>query len=122
MSHPKNTSPKVSLTRRKQRKMLYTSTGDARKKMVSSGFSKDLRKKYGCRRTMLFVGDTVEVMKGEFHKSAGKVVEINYEKMKAYVDSCTRTKCTGGTAQVAIHPSNLRITEVAVVEGRRIQP
>ena len=109
---------KVSTLRRKQRKMLYTSTGDARIKHVSSQFSKDLRKEHGIKRAVLAVNDVVEITVGKFKGKTGKVVEINYEKMKAYVEDCTVNRSTGGTAQVPFDASNFRIIELAMDEKR----
>ncbi|OQS54202.1 rpl24p [Ecytonucleospora hepatopenaei] len=113
--------PKVSQLRRKQRKRLFTCTGEERKKKVSSQLSQELRKVYGLRRTKLAENDIVEICVGKFKGKSGKVIEINYEKLKVCVEDCTVNRSTGGTANVPIDPSNLKITELSMNDERKAE-
>lgn len=118
-SYRKPSNPSVSLSRRKQRKALYTCTGEARLKRISSPLSKELRKTYEIRRTIIHKDDVVTVTVGKFKGKSGKVAGINMDKMRITVEDCTAVKSTGGTVLVPIDPSNVVITELALSDDRK---
>jgi ribosomal protein uL24 len=51
-------------------------------------------------------------MNGEFKNQKGKVSEINYYKLKVYVEGIQRQKKDGTKVNIPLDPSNLQVTEV----------
>jgi large subunit ribosomal protein L24 len=105
----------------KQRKFLYTAPLHARRKLLSSHLSKELRQKYTRRSMPLRKGDEVEVMVGEFKKKKGKISKIDIKKYKVYVEGMLVKKTTGIEVQAALHPSNLKIINLGLEDKRRIK-
>ena len=108
---------KGSKQARKQRKYRYNAPLHIRQKMISSNLSKELRKKYGRRNIELRKGDKVKVMRGEFKKKEGKIIDVDMKKLKVYVDTVQISKKDGSKINPPIDPSNLQIIEL--VEDRR---
>lgn len=108
---------KGSKQRRKQRKYRHNAPLHIRQKMISANLNKELRKKYGKRNIELRKDDKVRVMRGEFTKKEGKIIEINMKKLKVYVDTVQIAKKDGSKTNPPIDPSNLQIIEL--VEDRR---
>ena len=108
---------KGSKQRRKQRKYRHNAPLHIRQKMISANLNKELRKKYGQRNIELRKDDKVRVMRGEFTKKEGKIIEINMKKLKVYVDTVQITKKDGSKINPPIDPSNLQIIEL--IEDRR---
>ena len=103
---------KASKQARKQRKFRFQAPSSVRRKMLSSNLSEDLRKKLGKRSAPLRKGDTIRIMNGEFKNQKGKVSEINYYKLKVYVEGIQRQKKDGTKVNIPLDPSNLQVTEV----------
>ena len=66
---------------RKQRKYRANATLHIRHKMISSNFSKELKKRYGKRNFPIRKGDNVKIMKGEFKGKTGKIDIINFPRV-----------------------------------------
>nr|AJS12217.1 50S ribosomal protein L24, large subunit ribosomal protein L24 [uncultured archaeon] len=79
---------------------------------MSSHLSKELRKKYGKRSIGLRKGDRVKVISGKFRKHEGKVENINLKKTYVFVSGLESMKKDGIKKLLALHPSNLMITEL----------
>jgi len=94
---------------RKQRKFRYTAPLHIRRKLVSAHLSKELREKYKRRAIPIRKGDEVEIMRGKFKKKTGKILRVDLKEYKVYIEGMTRKRTVGTEAQVAFHPSNLRI-------------
>lgn len=106
---------------RKQRKFLYTAPLHIRRKLLSGHLSKELRQKYKFRSFPVRKGDEVEVMRGEYKKKAGKISRVDYKKYKVYVEGVTIKSTTGTEKQVALHPSNLKITSLNLDDKKRVK-
>ena len=63
----------VTSSRRKCRKAHFTAHSTLRYKLMSSGLSKDLRKKHGVRSMPVRKDDEVSIVKGSFKGNKGKV-------------------------------------------------
>lgn len=106
---------------RKQRKYRFTSPLHVKHKFVNSHLSKELRKKYGKRSIGLRKGDKVKVMKGEFKKHEGKVEAISLKKTRIFVSGIETAKKDGSKKPLALHPSNLMITELSLDDKLRVE-
>lgn len=103
---------KGSRKQRKQRKYIFNAPLHIKQKFMSSHLSKELRKKYGKRSIGLRKGDKVKVVRGEFRKHEGKVENINLKNTHVFVSGVELTKKDGTKKLLALHPSNLMITEL----------
>ena len=97
---------------RKQRKALYTMPHHLRHKLLSAPLSKELRAKYGFRSLPVRVGDRVRVMRGDFKGIEGKVIRVDRERGRVYIDTVTRPKVDGTPVNVPIHASKVVIVEL----------
>ena len=97
---------------RKQRKALYTMPHHLRHKLLSAPLSKELRAKYGFRSLPVRVGDRVRVMRGDYKGIEGKVIRVDRERGRVYIDTVTRTKVDGTPVNVPIHASKVMIIEL----------
>jgi large subunit ribosomal protein L24 len=64
-------------------------------------------------------GDLVRIMRGQFRDTEGKIVSIDYSKIRVYVDSATTTKADGKEVQIPMHPSNLMLVKLEIDDERR---
>lgn len=103
---------KSSKKPRKQRKYRIGAPLHIRHKFVSSALSKDLRKKYGRRSIGLRKGDKVKITAGKFKKHAGNVDRIDLKKTRVFVSGVELAKRDGTKKLLAMHPSNIMITEL----------
>lgn len=96
----------------KQRKLLFNAPLHRRSKIMSVHLSKELREKYGVRSIPIRRGDKVRVLRGDARGVEGRVVKVDRENYRVYIDSVTREKQSGETIHVPIHYSNLMIVEL----------
>ena len=104
---------------RKQRKYRANAPLHVKHKMISSNFSKELRKKHGKRNFPVRKGDNIRIMKGEFKGKTGKIDTINLKKMKIVIEGIYRTKKDGTKVSVYFDPSNLQIKELNLEDIKR---
>ena len=110
---------KSSKKPRKQRKYRLAAPLHIKQKFVQSHLSKDLRKKYGKRSIGLKKGDKVKVMLGKFKKHEGKVEKVDMKKTRIFVNGVEIPKRDGTKKMLALHPSNLMITELNLEDKLR---
>lgn len=103
---------KKSKKQRKQRKYRLNAPLHIRQKFVHSHLSKDLSKEYNKRNISLRKGDKVKIMCGKFKKYEGKVEKIDLRKTRVFVNGVEITKRDGTKKLLALHPSNLMVTEL----------
>ncbi len=103
---------KSSKKPRKQRKYRIFAPVHTKQKFVHSHLSRELRKKYGKRNIGLRKGDKVKVLRGNFRKHEGKVENIDLKGTRIFVSGIEITKRDGAKKLLALHPSNLMITEL----------
>ncbi len=89
--------------------------------MMRAVLDKPLKKKYNRKNFGLRKGDTVKIMRGNFKKKEGKVLEINLRKLKILVDGIQTSKKDGTKVNVWLEPSNLKIKELNLDDKRRKQ-
>ena len=110
---------KSSRKPRKQRKYRLNAPLHIKQKFMQSHLSKDLRKKYGKRSVGARKGDRVKIMHGKFKKHEGKIEGIDMKKTRVFVNGAELTKRDGTKKSLALHPSNLMITELNLEDKMR---
>lgn len=103
----------------KQRKYRMNAPMHIKQKFVHCHLSSELRKKYSMRNTSLRKGDKVRIMRGKLKKHEGKVESIELKECKVFVSGSEITKKDGSKRMIAIHPSNLMITELGLDDKLR---
>lgn len=96
----------------KQRKYRAGSPLHIKQKLIHAHLSKDLRKKYQKRSIGLSKGDKVKIIVGKHKRHEGKIESINLKKSRIFVNGVETTKRDGTKKQIALHPSNLVVTEL----------
>lgn len=104
---------------KKQRKYRIGAPLHIKQKLIHGHLSKDLRKKYGKRSIGLRKGDKVKITVGKFRKHEGKIGGINLKKSQIFVDGAEITKRDGTKKSIALHPSNLVVTELNIDDKLR---
>ncbi|GIU68418.1 MAG: 50S ribosomal protein L24 [Candidatus Pacearchaeota archaeon] len=112
---------KESKQPRKQRKFLYNAPQHIKRKFLSATLSKELRKKYGIRSIPIRKNDVVIVMRGRFKNKKGKVLKVDYKKLKIEIEGIQIKKSDGSKVNVKIHPSNVKILELNLDDSRRVK-
>ncbi|MDD5133384.1 MAG: 50S ribosomal protein L24 [Candidatus Nanoarchaeia archaeon] len=114
-----STSWKSSKQPRKQRKYRYNAPLHIKGKFLNVHLSKDLKKKYNKRSIRIRKGDTVKVMKGQFKKISGKIVNVNLRKCKVTIENVQHIRRDGTKSYYPIYPSNLMITSLNLDDKKR---
>ncbi|MDF1541093.1 MAG: 50S ribosomal protein L24 [Candidatus Thorarchaeota archaeon] len=104
---------------RKQRRLIYKSPLHTHKKMLKCRLDEFLREEYAMRSLVPKKGDLVRIMRGQFRDTEGKIVGIDYGKIRIYVDSSTTTKADGKEVQIPMHPSNLMLVKLELDDDRK---
>ncbi len=110
----------ASVQPRKQRKYRYNAPFHIRHKFLSAHLSKELRKKYGKRSLPLRKGDEVLVMRGNFAKKKAKVVSVNLQNTRVYLEGLQRTKRDGTKVSVNFKPHILQIVALFTEDKGRL--
>jgi large subunit ribosomal protein L24 len=99
----------------KQRNQTERAPLHKRQRQVRATLSDDLREQYGKRNVRVNVGDTVEVMRGDFAGEEGEVMEVDL----IYVEGVTLEKADGEEVPRALDTSNVRVTELNLEDDVR---
>ena len=104
---------------RKQRKYRFKAPLHVKQKFMTVSLSQELRKKTGTRNAIVRVGDKVKVLRGQFRKKTGKVMETDLKKSKVVVEGIEQIKKDGSKATYPLNPTNLMITELNLEDKKR---
>ncbi|MHC3437991.1 50S ribosomal protein L24 [Natrialbaceae archaeon A-gly3] len=104
---------------RKQRNETESAPLHQRHAQLHATLAEDLREEYDTRRTRVNVGDTVEVMRGDFAGEEGEVVRADLEDGVVHVEDVTVETADGEEVPRPVDASNLRITELDLEDERR---
>ncbi len=107
-----STTWKSSVKPSRQRKYRAKAPLHLKQKLVNVHLSKELRAKHKKRAVAVRKGDKVAIIKGAFSKQSGKVERVDLKKTEVYVAGIERPRRDGTKAKIAVHPSNLVITEL----------
>ena len=116
-----STKWKASKKPRKQRKFRANAPLHLKKKFMSVGLSKELKKKYSKRNIPVKKGDAVKIMRGKFKGKKGKVLEVKLKVGKIIIEGIQVKKQDGSNVAVKIQPSNLQITELNLDDKNRVK-
>jgi len=106
---------------RKQRKYRHNAPLHVRHKFLNAHLSTELRKKHGKRSAPIRKGDEVLIMRGNFAKKKGKVLEIDLKKSRLTIENINRTKKDGTKVNVYFNPSNLQIDSLNLEDSKRLK-
>lgn len=103
----------VSKQPQKQRLRIYTAPLHRRHRFFSAPLSKELREKYGFRSLPVRKGDKVRILRGDFKKLEGEIIEVNTKDQVIKVSGASVKKADGSEVPRPIHPSNVMIVKLA---------
>ncbi|ADJ14408.1 50S ribosomal protein L24 [Halalkalicoccus jeotgali] len=95
---------------RKQRNDAQNAPLHERHKQLHATLDGDLREEHGTRRTRVNVGDTVQIMRGDFAGETGEVVAVDLKRGVVHVEDAVLEKADGEEVPRPMEASNLRIT------------
>jgi large subunit ribosomal protein L24 len=101
------------------RRNMYNAPNHKKRKFISAPLSPSLRAEHGTRSMTVVVDDTVSITKGDRKLSEGRVLRVNVEKKKIYIEGVTRTRMDGSTVQIPIRAENVIITRLNLNDQRR---
>ncbi|AHG04467.1 50S ribosomal protein L24 [Halobacterium sp. DL1] len=105
----------------KQRNRTERASLHERHKQVRAHLSEDLREEYGQRRVRVNVGDTVEVMRGDYAGEEGEVIDVDLRDASVSVEDVTVEKADGEEVPRAMDASNLRVTDLDLEDDVRAE-
>ena len=110
---------KSSIQTRKQRKYRYNAPNHIKHRFMSATLSKELKETHNIRNVPVRLGDTVEIIAGQFKGSQGKIAKVSLAKTKVYIEGITQIKRDGTAVMYPIHPSNVKITKLDLTDELR---
>ncbi|MEK6820832.1 MAG: 50S ribosomal protein L24 [archaeon] len=111
----------VSKNPAKQRLAIYEADIRQRKALMSVHLSKELHTKHGKRQTTVRVGDTVKILRGDYHGKTGTVQQVDHNRTKVFIQGIMHKKTDGKEAFIAFQPSNLMLTSVDTKDKKRFK-
>ncbi|MEM1971646.1 MAG: 50S ribosomal protein L24 [Candidatus Anstonellales archaeon] len=103
--------------RSKVRKMLYNAPIHIRNKFLNVPVDKALVDKFG-KTTRVRIGDVVRIMRGDFAKKEGKVVELNTKRGTVHIEGVVRKNASGKEVYVPIHASKIMLIKRGEDNGK----
>ncbi|MCC6042991.1 MAG: 50S ribosomal protein L24 [Candidatus Verstraetearchaeota archaeon] len=97
---------------RRQRRFLYQAPNHIRHKLMSAHLSEELKKQYPFRSLPVRTGDVVMVMRGDHKGHTGKVIRLDHEKYRIYIEGLVRKKADGSEVPIPVHPSKVQIIKL----------
>ncbi len=97
----------------KQRKSRFAASMHERKKLLRAGLSKELRDKLktSMRTALINKGDTVKILAGKHKGKTGKVLDVDYNYLKIFVEGVLQRDAKGTEKPFPFDVSNLQITD-----------
>jgi large subunit ribosomal protein L24 len=81
--------------------------------------SKDLKKELGKRAVIVRKGDKVKIVRGDQKKKEGKIVNVEYETGRIFVEKIVRKKADGTEIPIPINTSNAIVVELDQTDEKR---
>lgn len=104
---------------RKQRKYRRNAPLHIVSNFLNVHLSKELRKKYLRRAIRVRKGDTVKILRGQFKKKNGKVVDVSMIRRKVFVEGIQQIRKDGTKSFYPLEPSNLMIISLDLDDKKR---
>nr|GEY10331.1 60S ribosomal protein L26-1 [Tanacetum cinerariifolium] len=112
-------NPRVTSSRRKNRKAHFTAPSSVRRVLMSAPLSTELRSKYNVRSIPVRKDDEVLVTRGTYKGREGKVTQVYRRKWVIHVERITREKVNGQTVNVGVNPSKVVVTKLKLDKDRK---
>ncbi|KFK28436.1 hypothetical protein AALP_AA8G514400 [Arabis alpina] len=112
-------NPRVTSSRRKNRKAHFSAPSSVRRVLMSSPLSNELRQKYNVRSMPIRKDDEVMVVRGTFKGREGKVMQVYRRKWVIHIERITREKVNGTTVNVGVNASNVVIQKLRLDKDRK---
>ncbi|NQT07955.1 50S ribosomal protein L24 [Candidatus Bathyarchaeota archaeon] len=103
----------------KNRKRRFNAPNHVRRKFLSAPLSPSLKIEYGARSIPVRRDDTVTITKGDRKLTEGKVLRVDSERSKIYIEGVTRNRMDGSMVQIPIRPENVMITRLELGDDKR---
>lgn len=103
----------------KNRKRRFNAPNHIRRKFLSAPLSPSLKIEYGARSMPVRRDDTVTITKGDRKLTQGKVIRVDSERSKIYIEGVTRNRMDGSMVQIPIRPENVMITRLELGDDKR---
>lgn len=103
----------------KQIKRMHNAPLHIKRKWISAHLDENLLLKYDKRAISVIKGDTVRVMRGNFHGHEDKVAKVNTKKNTLEIEGITTSKADGNKIAKPIHHSNVMITKLNLTDKWR---
>jgi large subunit ribosomal protein L24 len=103
----------------KNRKRRFNAPNHVRRKFLSAPLSPSLKIEYGARSMPVRRDDTVTITKGDRKLTEGKVLRVDSERSKIYIEGVTRNRMDGSMVQIPIRPENVMITRLELGDDKR---
>lgn len=97
---------------RKQRKRLHAAPLHVRHKHLAAPLSLELRQKHGLRSIPVRKGDKVRVMRGDFMKLEGDVLEVDTKRRRIIVAGAATRKADGTEVPRPVSPSKVMVIKI----------
>ncbi len=111
---------KKSYKPKKMRKRNFTAPKHKKSKMLSSHLSEKLSTELKCRSLAVRKNDIVKLIRGEFKGKEGKILRVDLEGHKIFVEKVIRKKSNGEEFEVAIDPSKVILVDLDKSDKRRL--
>ena len=109
----------VTASKRKNRKKLFQSHSNQRRKIMSSLLSKSLKEKYKIKSLPIRKDDEVKITRGLMKGKVGKIVQCHRKNFSIYIDKITRIKTGKSMSYLPISPSNVIIIGLSITNERK---
>ncbi|WP_115865361.1 50S ribosomal protein L24 [Halorussus litoreus] len=104
---------------RKQRNQTEAASLHERHDQVMATLADDLCEEFDTRSVRVNVGDTVEVMRGDFAGEEGEVIDVDLRDAVVHVEDVTVEKADGEDVPRPLDASNLRVTDLDLEDDVR---
>jgi|SRR6056297_2882810 len=105
----------------KQRTRTERASLHEKQDQVRATLADDLREEYGQRNVRVNVGDTVEVMRGDYAGEDGEVVDVDLRDAEVFVEGVTVEAADGEETPRPVDSSNLRVTDLDLEDDVRAE-
>ncbi|MBN1193878.1 MAG: 50S ribosomal protein L24 [Methanomicrobiaceae archaeon] len=109
----------VSKQPRTQRKIRYNAPLHQRGKFLCAPLDSNLQSQYKTRSVRLVKGDTVKVLRGDFHGDTGVVDGVDLKRSRILVHGVSVTKADGTEVPRPVDPSNVQVTKLNLKDKTR---
>ena len=110
--------PNVTSSRRKCRRAFFNAPSSVRYRLMAATLSKELREKHGIRSLPVRKDDEVEVVRGSYKSTVGKVSQVYRKRRCLYLEKLTKSKKNGYLVRIPIQASNVVLTKLKLTRDR----